>query len=152
MAGVLLVIVALALALHRLRLRSVAAHNRQLQAGRQLALDPRPRLLEVFQNLIENACKFMGDQPAPRVWVGGERRDGELVCYVRDNGIGIAPPLQAKVFELFTRLDPSIEGTGVGLCLVKRIVEEHGGRIWVESAPPQRGSTFWFTLPSPGPG
>ena len=64
--------------------------------------------------------------------------------------MGIRPKYHKKVFELFERLDQQIEGTGIGLALVKRIVEVHGGRIWVESEGPGRGSTFWFTLPQNG--
>ena len=106
----------------------------------------RVRLLEVFQNLLANAVKFMGDQTGPRVEVGVRREDGEHVVYVRDNGIGIDPRYQDKVFGLFERLDGHVEGTGVGLALVKRIVELHGGRIWIESPGVGCGSTFCFTL------
>jgi signal transduction histidine kinase len=76
----------------------------------------------------------------------------ETVCYVRDNGIGIAPRYHDKVFGLFERLDGASDGTGIGLTLVKRIVEVHGGRVWVESAGEGHGSTFCFTLPRPSPG
>ncbi len=111
----------------------------------------RPRLLEVFQNLIENAVRFLGEQPAPRIEIGvrpaaGETRSTSPVVYVRDNGIGIETRYQEKIFGLFERLDLSIEGTGIGLALVKRIVEVHGGRIWVESEGEGRGSAFCFTL------
>ena len=106
----------------------------------------RPRLVEVFQNLVDNAVKFMGDQPAPRVEIGVEQADGETVLFVRDNGIGIDPRYQIKLFNLFEQLDPSAEGTGIGLALVRRIVEVHGGRIWVESSGPGQGTTFRFTL------
>ncbi len=126
--------------------------------GVAVAIDPampaafgdRPRLLEVYQNLIDNAIKFLGDQPAPRLEIGARRsgRDGVL-CWVRDNGIGIDPRYHEKVFGLFERLDPRIPGTGVGLTLVQRIVELHGGRSWVESEGAGRGCTFYFTLPPP---
>ncbi|MGB0129789.1 MAG: PAS domain S-box protein, partial [Rhodocyclaceae bacterium] len=96
----------------------------------------RSRLVEVFQNLVDNAVKFLGDQPAPRVEIGAEERGGEIVLYVRDNGIGIDPRHKERLFGLFEKLDPSADGTGIGLALVKRIVEVHGGRIWVESAGP----------------
>ncbi len=106
------------------------------------------RLLEVIQNLIDNAAKFMGDQPHPAIEIGqhGESEGRFLTFYVRDNGIGIAPEYHERIFGLFNRLDPKIEGTGVGLALVKRIVEFHGGRIWIESEA-GRGATFYFTLP-----
>ena len=107
----------------------------------------RIRLLEVYQNLIDNAVKFMGHQPEPRVEIGVEQKDGEVVCFVRDNGIGIKPRYHEQIFDLFDRLNHEGEGTGIGLALVKRIVEVHGGRIWVESEGSDLGSTFWFTLP-----
>ena len=110
----------------------------------------RPRLLEVLQNLIDNAVKFMGDQPQPRIEIGVKQdhdRGDETVCYVRDNGMGIDPRDHQRVFGLFEQLDPQIEGTGVGLALVKRIVEVHGGRTWVESEGRGRGCTFCFALP-----
>jgi len=107
----------------------------------------RPRLLEVFQNLIENSMKFMGDQPHPRIEIGGKKDGDEAVLFVRDNGIGINPSYHEKVFGLFNKLDQKTEGTGIGLALVKRIVEVHGGRIWVESEGIGQGSAFCFTLP-----
>jgi signal transduction histidine kinase len=107
----------------------------------------RPRLVEVLQNLIENAVKFMEDQPVPRVEITGED-DGEMVlCTVRDNGVGIDSRYLDTVFGLFNRLTSKGEGTGVGLALVKRIVEAHGGRAWVESEGPGRGSAFSFSIP-----
>lgn len=106
----------------------------------------RARLTEVVQNLVDNAAKFMGDQKEPRVEVGMRHVDGEDRFFVRDNGIGIEPRFQERIFGLFDKLDPRAEGTGVGLALVKRIIELHSGRIWVESAGPGQGSTFWFTL------
>ncbi len=107
----------------------------------------RPRLLEVLQNLVDNAVKFTGDQPHPRVEIGVRRDGEETVFYVRDNGIGIEPRYHEKVFELFDKLEQQTEGTGVGLAIVKRIVEVHGGRVWVESEGTGQGSTFCFTLP-----
>ncbi len=110
----------------------------------------RARLQEVVQNLLENAIKYLGDQQTPRVEIGSRCEAGQQpVCTVSDNGIGIEPDYHHRVFELFERLDPeATEGTGVGLALVKRIVESHGGRIWVESEGPGRGSTFCFTIPA----
>lgn len=106
------------------------------------------RLVEVLQNLINNAAKFMGDQPQPTVEIGMDSDDANQmpVIFVRDNGIGIDPQYHDRIFGLFNRLDPSVEGTGIGLALVKRIIEMHGGRIWIESKPGE-GSTFYFTLP-----
>ena len=106
------------------------------------------RLVEVAQNLIGNAIKFMGDIPNPRVDIGtrGQDRDGMVTLFIRDNGIGIDPEHHDRIFGLFNRLDPAIDGTGIGLTLVRRIIEVHGGRIWVESALGE-GSTFLFTLP-----
>ncbi len=110
------------------------------------------RLVEVVQNLLDNAAKFMGEQSDPRVWIGSRvGAGGELVLFVRDNGIGIAPMHQERIFELFHRLDPHLEGTGLGLALARRIVETHGGRLWVESEGEGRGSTFCFTLPGAAP-
>jgi PAS domain S-box-containing protein len=107
-----------------------------------------PRLMEVWQNLIENAAKFMGDQPNPQIEIGqaGTSKDGLPIFFVRDNGIGIDPKFEDRIFGLFDKLDPRTDGTGVGLALVKRIVEFHGGKIWVESEL-GKGATFYFTLP-----
>jgi signal transduction histidine kinase len=110
----------------------------------------RGRLVEVVQNLLENAIKFMGEQPEPRIEIGvKEETVNELpVFYVRDNGIGIEPQYHDKIFGLFEKLDARGEGTGIGLALIKRIIEVHWGTIWVESAGLGQGSTFYFTLPA----
>ncbi len=105
----------------------------------------RARLVEVVQNLLDNACKFMGDQPQPRIEIGFRQDGDKSIFYVRDNGIGIDPQYHDKVFGLFDKLDPTSEGTGIGLALAKRIVETHGGKIWIESESGQ-GATFCFTL------
>ena len=112
----------------------------------------RPRLVEVLQNLVDNACKFMGDQPDPCIEIGQRAtdEDGKPVFYVRDNGIGIEPQHYERVFELFHKLNARSRGTGVGLALAKRIVEVHGGRIWVESPGSGQGTSFYFTLPEKG--
>jgi signal transduction histidine kinase len=108
----------------------------------------RQRLVEVLQNLIDNAAKFAGNQVHPQIEIGQRGQEGgRPVFYVKDNGIGIAPKHHEQIFGLFNKLDPNAEGTGVGLALVKRIVEFHGGRIWVESEP-GRGAAFYFTLPA----
>ena len=113
----------------------------------------RPRLTEVLQNLFDNAAKFMGNQEDPQIEIGchgpGMER-GMPICYVRDNGIGISSQHYDRVFGLFNKLDPKTDGTGIGLALVKRIIEVHGGRIWVESEA-GKGSTFFFTLPTQPP-
>jgi signal transduction histidine kinase len=106
------------------------------------------RLLEVFQNLIDNSTKFMGEQKHPRIEIGAEFDNGQIHCFVRDNGAGIAPDYHHRVFDLFERLDTKVDGTGIGLALVKRIIEVHGGGIWIESAGQGQGSTFHFTLPA----
>jgi signal transduction histidine kinase len=112
-----------------------------------LVYGDRPRLREVLENLIDNAVKYMGDQPQPRVDIGARYDGAEPVFYVRDNGIGIDPRYHEKIFGLFEKLDQQTEGSGVGLTIAKRIVEMHGGRIWVESDGVGRGSAFCFTLP-----
>ena len=106
-----------------------------------------PRLLDILQNLIENAVKFMGDQPNPEIEIGAREEGRDTVLYVRDNGIGIEACYHDKIFRLFDKLDQKTEGTGIGLALVKRIVEVHNGRIWVETEGIGKGSTFCFTLP-----
>lgn len=107
----------------------------------------RPRLVEIWQNLLENAVKYMGKQPAPLIELGVEQVTGETVFFVKDNGIGIERKYQHKIFGLFDKLDAKSEGSGLGLALVKRIVEMFNGRIWVESEGAGHGSCFRFTLP-----
>ena len=108
----------------------------------------RLRLSEVMENLIGNAAKFIGDTETPRVEIGAEERDDNVLVFVRDNGKGIEAKYHDKIFGLFERLDADVDGTGIGLALVRRIIEVHGGRIWVESdGETGRGSTFYFTLP-----
>lgn len=120
-----------------------------VQPGLPTVFGDRQRMIEILQNLLDNAAKFMGDQPAPRIEIGSEGEEENMpVFYVRDNGIGIPLNLQNRIFGIFDKLNPDSEGSGVGLAIVKRIVEVHGGRIWVRSEPESRqGSTFYFTLP-----
>ncbi len=131
----------------------IEAHGVKLEVASTLPMvyGDHARLIEVMQNLIDNACKFMGDQPEPRITIGqqGNDRDGKPIVFVRDNGSGIDPQYHEKVFGLFNKLDAKGEGTGVGLALVKRIIEVHGGRIWVESQGAGTGTTFYFSLPHP---
>jgi PAS domain S-box-containing protein len=105
------------------------------------------RLQEVLQNLIDNAVKFTRNQPQPRIEIGTRQDDGEVICYVRDNGTGIDSRYHEKIFDLFEQLDPQKDGTGIGLAIVKRIIDVHGGRIWVESEGIGKGSVFCFTIP-----
>jgi PAS domain S-box-containing protein len=104
----------------------------------------------VLQNLIGNALKFRGQAP-PRVHVGARREGAQWVVWVRDNGIGIEPRDKERIFQVFQRLHPRSEypGTGIGLAICQKIIERHGGRIWVESEQ-GKGATFFFTLPPPG--
>ncbi|MBE2223823.1 MAG: PAS domain S-box protein, partial [Anaerolineae bacterium] len=107
----------------------------------------RLRLVEVVQNLVDNAAKFSRDQPQPRIKIGVRQGNGDPVFFVQDNGIGIPPQYHNDIFDIFNKLNPDLEGTGIGLALVKRIVEVHNGRLWVESEGLGHGSTFCFSLP-----
>jgi signal transduction histidine kinase len=107
----------------------------------------RSRMLEIWQNLVENSVKYIGDQLNPEIVIGFERRNKEIAFFVRDNGIGISPEFHEKVFGVFTKLNADSEGTGLGLAVVKKIVEVYNGKIWVESSGMGAGSTFKFTLP-----
>ncbi len=132
-----------------------AADNLPGLARAELVLPPglpivsadRARLVEVLQNLLGNAIKFMGDETRPRIEVGVREGSDGNVFFVADNGLGIEPRYHDTVFGLFERLDPKAEGTGVGLAVARRVVERHGGRIWVESEGRGRGSRFCFTFP-----
>jgi len=108
--------------------------------------DPN-QMVQLFQNLIGNAIKFRGEESL-RIAISGAARDDHWHVAVRDNGIGIEPAGHQRIFRIFRRLHPpgEFEGSGVGLAICKRIVDRHGGRIWVESAPGE-GSAFHFTLP-----
>lgn len=119
--------------------------------------DPLPQVMadssqldSLFQNLIGNAIKFHGEEP-PRIHFGVEQKGTEWVFSVRDNGIGIDPEYFERIFIIFQRLHnrEQYPGTGIGLAISKRIVERHGGRMWIESQP-NKGTTFFFTLPIRG--
>jgi len=106
-----------------------------------------PELMrQVFTNLIGNAVKFANRTQHPRVEVAAHTVDGEDVFLVRDNGVGFDPAAAQRLFKPFQRLhDRSYEGFGVGLSIVKRIVDRHGGRVWAEGTP-GAGASFYFTL------
>lgn len=105
----------------------------------------------VFTNLIDNAIKYMGDRPDPRLTVGAQDKSDHYLFYVRDNGIGIPQEFHERIFAIFQRVKTGetekVEGSGLGLSFVKKIVELSGGTVWVESAGKGTGSTFFFTLP-----
>lgn len=105
------------------------------------------QLVQVLQNLISNALKFRG-KDAPRIHIGAAQRDGAWFFSIRDNGIGIDPKHYERIFIIFQRLHSKKDysGTGIGLAICKKIIERHGGKIWVESEP-GHGSTFHFTMP-----
>ncbi|HTL59537.1 MAG TPA: ATP-binding protein [Candidatus Limnocylindrales bacterium] len=124
------------------------------ESAASITHSPLPRVLadkiqltQVFQNLIGNALKFRGDRP-PQITVAAVRQENEWIFSVRDNGIGIDSKDFNRIFVIFQRLHTRQEyaGTGIGLALCKKIIERHGGRIWVESSPGQ-GSSFYFALP-----
>jgi signal transduction histidine kinase len=125
------------------------------QSGAEITSDPLPQVLgergqlaQVFQNLLANAIKFTAPGVTPRIHVSASQAEGEWHVAVADNGIGVEPEQAEQIFKMFGRLHPieTYPGTGIGLALVKRIVERHGGRIWVERGD-DGGSVFVFTLP-----
>lgn len=107
----------------------------------------RPRLAQIWQNVIENAIKYMGNQEKPQIEVYAEQVGKEIQFCIRDNGIGIASEHRSKLFDMFEKVDQQSSGAGLGLAIVKRIVEIYHGRIWVESDGVGHGSCFRFTLP-----
>jgi signal transduction histidine kinase/HAMP domain-containing protein len=128
---------------------SIADRGVKVQVGGESVTlyGDRSRLTEIWQNLLENAVKFIGDRSSPQIDIGVERHGSETVFFVRDNGIGIDPQYQSKIFNLFEKIEAKTEGTGIGLAIVKRIVELYQGRIWVESKGLGQGTSFFFTLP-----
>jgi len=107
----------------------------------------KSRLLEVLVILLDNALKFVAQKTEACIEIGGGIDSSEVICFVKDNGVGIESQYHDYVFGLFDRLDPNIEGSGVGLTLARRIIESHHGRIWVDSEGIGRGCTFLFALP-----
>jgi light-regulated signal transduction histidine kinase (bacteriophytochrome) len=111
----------------------------------------RTQLRQLFQNLLENAIKNSGEDPL-RIHISADRDGSQRVISVRDEGVGIDPADTERIFEMFQTLDaPDENGSGIGLALCKRIVERHGGDIWVDSSTDE-GTTFSFTLPVGGDG
>ena len=108
----------------------------------------RARLSRIWQNLIENAIKYSRNDGIPRIELGVHQVSGETVFFVKDNGIGIEPQYNSKIFGIFEKLDHKSPGAGMGLSMIQRIVEKCGGRVWVESEGGGKGSCFFFTLPS----
>ncbi len=120
-------------------------------ADASLFADKR-RIKQVFDNLLTNAMRYMGNVPDPRIWITLQAEHDIVKVAVCDNGVGIAPEYQARIFDQFFRIpNPSAQkGTGLGLSIVKKIVEIHGGKIWCESQE-GRGAKFVFTLPKKSP-
>jgi signal transduction histidine kinase len=113
----------------------------------------RARLVQAFRHLLDNAMKFAAGAAEPLVTVEARPPvEGKAILVVRDNGIGIEPRHRDRVFGLFEKLDPRAEGAGVGLALVKRVVESHGGRVWLESDGRGAGTAACVTLPLAGDG
>ena len=128
---------------------SIQAHGAFVEFDQLPTVRGNPTLLaQLLQNLIANAIKFHGDA-APVVRIAHRRQEGGWLFSVEDNGIGVAPEYRERIFELFQRLHSrgQYEGTGIGLAICRKVVEQHGGRIWVESQH-GAGSTFYFTLPA----
>ncbi|MCR3883829.1 CHASE4 domain-containing protein [Methanotrichaceae archaeon M04Ac] len=107
----------------------------------------RLRMEEALTNLVENSIKYMGVEPHPEIEIGWRKEGVGPVFFVRDNGIGIESDQREKIFDLFYKLDPESEGSGVGLAIVRRIIEVHGGKIWAEPGE-GKGTTVLFTLPT----
>ena len=144
------------------RLESVLARvqadlqARILETAAVITHDPLPELAvdesrmgQVLQNLVGNSLKFHKPEEPPRIHIGAVQQGSEWLFSVRDNGVGFEPQYAERIFIIFQRLHHvgAYEGTGIGLAIVKRIVEGHGGRAWAESTPGV-GTTFWFTLPT----
>jgi signal transduction histidine kinase len=125
------------------------------EADAEITVEPLPRvegdagqLRQLFQNLLDNAIAYSGDAP-PEIHVSAEREGGRWLVSVRDDGVGIDPAETDRIFEVFQSLDSDEQASGIGLALCKRIVDRHGGDIWVDSSPGE-GATFSFTLPDAG--
>lgn len=117
-----------------------------IQPGMPNVLVDRKRFVDVFENLLTNALKYGCTNELPRIEIGHVEDTDRTRFFVRDHGYGIDPEYHSRIFGLFQRLDNGKEGTGVGLAIVARVVEVHGGSVWVESSP-GNGATFWIALP-----
>ena len=145
-------------------LTDIAEEVAELLAGRlrqnrvDIRIDPnlpsvygdRIMLSRLLQNPIDNAAKFLQGRESPWIEVGCRSEGGREVIFVRDNGPGIDAVHQEQIFGLFSKLNKEDEGTGIGLALVKKVVDIHGGEVWVESDGPGHGASFCFTLPVRG--
>lgn len=118
----------------------------EVQPALPMVLCDRQRMAEVVQNLVENAINYMGDQIEPKIQFSMREESGVNIFFVQDNGIGIDEKYHQNIFGLFNKLDAKSSGTGIGLALVKRIIEVHGGQVWVESDGVGKGSRFCFTV------
>ncbi|HVP13005.1 MAG TPA: hybrid sensor histidine kinase/response regulator [Phycisphaerae bacterium] len=136
--------------------REVAgSHAQELASGRIAVtiqddmpsiMGEKHRIQQVFDNLLVNAIKYGSSAAEPRIEIGARQDGTEIHAFVKDNGKGIAPEFHERIFDLFQRLDQDKDGVGVGLAIVKKIVQVHGGRVWVESDE-GRGATFWLAFP-----
>jgi light-regulated signal transduction histidine kinase (bacteriophytochrome) len=124
-----------------------SSENVEFKTGDLPPCQADPGLLkQVYVNLVSNAVKYSRKRDHPLVWIGSLSQDGKLIFFVRDNGIGFDMKYANKIFGVFQRLQTGddYEGTGIGLAIVQRIIEMHGGRIWVESQV-DKGTTFYFS-------
>jgi len=132
---------------------SLSGHLREKQINVRVADIPYRlhgdpvRIGQIWQNLIENAGKYLGDQPQPQIDIGVEEKNGVPTFFVRDNGIGIDSQHAQRIFALFAQLDPTNPGCGIGLPMVKKIVELYQGKVWFASEGKDKGCCFYFTLP-----
>ncbi|MGE5498422.1 MAG: sensor histidine kinase, partial [Syntrophothermus sp.] len=123
----------------------LASSDITIHPGMPVVFGDRLRIREVYQNLIENAIKYRENNRKLILTIGCLEKESEPVFFVKDNGIGIQKPYFEKIFGLFEKLDARSNGSGIGLAIVKRIIELHCGRIWVESES-GTGSVFYFTI------